>query len=54
MVVYLVLDGNVEVVQYILGFKVHRDNKSWKIVLCQAYTQVSFENEGLYAYAPKC
>ena len=54
LVVYLVLDRNLEMAQYILGFKVLRDYKNRKIVLCQAYTQVSFENKGLCACAPKC
>ena len=54
MVVYLVLDGNLEGEQHILGFKVFRGNKNWKIMLCQAYTLVSFENEGLCAFAPNC
>ena len=54
MVVYLVLDGNLEETQYILRFKVLKDNKNMKIMLCQAYTLVSFENEGLCVFAPNC
>ena len=48
----MVLDGNLEGAQYILGFKVLRDYKNRKILLCQAYIQVSFQNEGLYACVP--
>ena len=54
MVVNLVLNRNLEGVQYILRFKVLKDYENKKIVLCQAYNQVSFKNEGLCAYAPKC
>ena len=50
----MVLDGNIEGAQYILGFKVLRDNKNRKIMLCQAYTLVSFEDEGLCAFASNC
>ena len=53
LVVYLILDINPKGVQYILEFKVLRDYKNRKIVLCQAYTQVSLENEGLCACVPK-
>ena len=54
LVVYLVLDENLEGAQYIHGFKVLKDNKNRKIVLCQAYTQISFKNEGLCVFAPNC
>ena len=54
MVVNSGLDGNLEGMQYILRFKVLKDYENRKIALCQAYNQVSFENEGLCTYAPKC
>ena len=50
----MVLDGNLEGMQYILGFKVIRDNKNRKVMLCQAYILASFENEGLCGFAPNC
>ena len=50
----MVLDGNLKGAQYILRFKVLKDKKNKKTVLCQAYTLISFENEGLCAFAPNC
>ena len=50
----MVLDGNLEGVQYIIGFKVVKDNKNRKVMLCQAYILVSFENKGLCAFDPNC